>query len=178
LFTIDPNTCYFGPKNSTTFCINLASGTELTWTTSTISLKTWYHVAAVRVGTTITLYLNGVSQGTVTSSDVFGGAGAGAIRVGSGAGYAVSGYLSNLRYTKSAVYTSGFTPSTTPLTALANTRLLLNTISPSPFNDSSGIGQTPTVTGTSSWSQLSPFATGLGYKNRVYTWTGNGTVTF
>jgi hypothetical protein len=28
------------------------------------------------------------------------------------------------------------------------------------------------------WNQASPFATGLGYKNRVYTYTGSGTITF
>ena len=176
-FTMDPNTTYFGPTGATTTKLNLGTGGELSWTTSTISLSTWYHTAVVRSGTTITLYINGVSQGTNTSSNTLGVT-AGAIRIGSAAGYALNGYLSNLRYTKSAVYTSAFTPSTAPLPSLANTRLLLNTVSPSPFNDSSGIAQTPTVTGTSSWNQLSPFATGLGYKNRVYTWTASGTVTF
>jgi hypothetical protein len=174
---MDPNTTYFGPVTSTNTRLNLGTGGELSWTTSTIALNTWYHTAVVRSGTTITLYINGVSQGTNTSANTLGNAG-GAIRIGNAAGYALNGYLSNLRYTKSAVYTSAFTPSTTPLTSLPNTRLLLNTVSPSPFNDSSGIAQTPTVTGTSSWNQLSPFATGLGYKNRVYTWTQSGSITF
>jgi hypothetical protein len=176
-FSMDPNYTYFGPTSSTRTVINLGTGGELAFTTSTISLNTWYHTAIVRSGTTITLYINGVSQGTNTSSVTLGNSG-GNIRIGSAVGYALNGYLSNVRYTKSAVYTSAFTPSTAPLTALVNTRLLLNTVSPSPFNDSSSIGQTPTVTGTSTWNQLSPFATGLGYKNRVYTWTGSGTVTF
>jgi hypothetical protein len=177
LFSMDPNACYWSVKTSTVVAINL-DGTELTWTTSAISTGTWYHMAAVRVGTTITLYINGVSQGTVTSSSVLGGAQPGQIRIGSATGYAMTGYQSNFRYTKSAVYTSAFTPSTVPLISLTDTRLLLNTVSPSPFNDSSGIAQTPTVTGTSSWNQLSPFATGLGYKNRVYTWTSSGAITF
>jgi hypothetical protein len=34
------------------------------------------------------------------------------------------------------------------------------------------------TTGSPSWNQASPFATGLGYKNRVYTYTGSGTITF
>ena len=39
----------------------------------------------------------------------------------------VTGYMSNVRAVKgAAVYTSNFTPSTTPLTAIANTNLLLN----------------------------------------------------
>jgi hypothetical protein len=28
------------------------------------------------------------------------------------------------------------------------------------------------------WNQSSPFATGLGYKNRVYSWTTTGSGTF
>jgi hypothetical protein len=174
-FSMDPNTTYFGLVSSTITRINLGAG-ELSWTTSPISLNTWYHTAVVRSGTTITLYINGVSQGTNTSATTLG-SGGGAIRIGSASGYSLDGYLSNLRYTKSAVYTSAFTPSTVPLRSLTDTRLLLNTVSPSPFNDSSGIAQKPTVTGTSAWNQLSPF-TGTGYKNRVYTWTSSGSITF
>jgi hypothetical protein len=177
IFSMDPNACYWSIKTSTLVAINLA-GTELTWSTSTIATGVWYHMAAVRSGTTITLYINGVSQGTVTSSAVLGGTNPGAIRIGSAVGYALTGYVSNFRYVQSAVYTSAFTPSEVPLTAIANTRLLLNTVSPSPFNDSSGIAQTPTVTGsTSTWNALSPF-TSTGYKNRVYTWTSSGSITF
>jgi len=175
-FSMDPNTTYFGATSATNTKLNLGTGGELSWTTSTILLNTWYHTAVVRSGSTITLYINGVSQGTNTSANTLGNAG-GAIRIGSAAGYALTGYLSNFRYTKSAVYTSAFTPSTVPLPSLANTRLLLNTVSPSPFNDSSGINQLPTVTGTSSWSLLSPF-TVTGYKNRVYTFISSGTITF
>jgi hypothetical protein len=175
-FSMDPNTTYFGLKNANNAVCNLGNGTELLYSVTTPSTNTWYHYAFVRSGTTVTLYINGVSQGTNTSSASLG-SGGGAIRIGNAAGYALTGNLSNVRYTKSAVYTSAFTPPTAPLTAIANTRLLLNTVSPSPFNDSSGIAQTPTVTGTSSWSATSPF-TGTGYKNRVYTWTTSGSITF
>ena len=93
--------------------------------------------------------------------------------------YKLYGNMSNVRVVKgTALYTSNFTPSTIPLTAVSGTSLLLNTVSGAYPADNSGNGFTATATGTPTWNQASPFATGLGYKNRVYTWTGSGTVTF
>ena len=55
----------------------------------------------------------------------------------------------------------------------------MNTVSGAPIADSSGNGYTSTANSVApTWNQLSPFATGKGYKNRVYTWTGSGSVTF
>jgi hypothetical protein len=87
--------------------------------------------------------------------------------------------MSNLRVLKgTGLYTSNFTPSTKPLTAITNTSLLLNTVSGAYLADGSTNANAASVAGTVSWNQASPFATGLGYKNRVYTWTASGTVTF
>ena len=88
---------------------------------------TWYHVALVRSGTTTTLYLNGVSQGTYNDTTNY--LNSTLSRPTIGCGYTgvnvLDGYLSNLRVVKgTAVYTSNFTPSTTPLTAITNTQLL------------------------------------------------------
>jgi hypothetical protein len=77
-------------------------------------------------GTTVTLYVNGTSVGTATSSQSFAQA---ITYIGSedGATFYYAGYISNLRLVKgSVVYTSAFTPPTTPLTAITNTSLLLN----------------------------------------------------
>jgi Concanavalin A-like lectin/glucanases superfamily len=176
-FSMDPNYTYFGPTSSTRTVINLGSGGELAYTTSVISLGTWYHTAIVRSGTTITLYINGVSQGTNTSSATLGNSG-GNIRIGSAAGYALNGYLSNVRYTKSAVYTSAFTPSLYPLTPLANTRLLTAVTSVGTYTDETGNSISQTVTGSPAFNSSMPFQSGIGLQNRVYTWTGSGTVTF
>jgi hypothetical protein len=158
-FSIAPNTCYFGPKGSTSYCLNL-SGAEITWST-TIPINTWYHVAAVRSGTTITLYINGTSVGTNTNSDVLGGTSDGNIRIGSAAGYGLNGYLSSLRYTKAAVYTSAFTPSTTPLASISGTRLL--TCQSNRFLDNSSFAQAFTITGTPSVQRFNPFGAATAY---------------
>ena len=83
-----------------------------------------------------------------------------------------------MRYTKSAVYTSNFTPSLYPLTPLTNTRLLTAVTSVGTYTDETGNSTSQTVTGTPTFNASMPFASGIGLQNRVYTWTGSGTVTF
>jgi hypothetical protein len=90
----------------------------------------WTHIAVSRTGTNVYFFLNGVQQGTTktsSSSALSGTATVGiAYRVASGEGI-FAGYISNLRVVKgTGVYTSNFTPPTTPLTAITNTSLLLN----------------------------------------------------
>jgi len=91
----------------------------------------WHHIAVVRSGTTITMYVDGVNKGAATTSATidFGSATPGRIGANpNGAGdNPFRGYISNLRIVKgAAVYTGNFTPPTTPLTAITNTSLLLN----------------------------------------------------
>jgi len=87
----------------------------------------WHHVALVRNGTAFNLYLDGTSVANVTSSITVNDStyqfGIG--RVGEYASQIFKGWISNFRYVKgTAVYTSNFTPSTSPLTAITNTKLL------------------------------------------------------
>lgn len=159
--------------------INGADKILYTWTPT---LNTWYHVAVVRSGTStnqVTLYINGTNVGTGTSADSIA---ANNFFVGGlnwASGYNMQGYMSNVRFVNgTAVYTGNFTPSTTPLTVITNTSLLLNTVSGAQFADSSTNSFTITRNGTPAWNQASPFGTGLGYKNRVYTWTSSGSITF
>jgi len=76
---------------------------------STLSVTTWYHLALVRNGNTITPYVNGISGSPVTtSSAIFYPAGA-ITEIGYGSTY-TNGYISNVRVTKGvAVYTGNFT---------------------------------------------------------------------
>lgn len=149
-------------------------------TSSTLSTNTWYHVAVVRNGTAIAMYINGtlVASGTSSANIDYGGdLGVGAETTG--ANY-FSGNMSNFRIVKgTAVYTAAFTPLTAPLTPVSGTGLLLNTVSGAYLADSSSNSFRPNVVGGSiAWNQLSPFTTGTGYKNRVYTWTSSGSITF
>ena len=137
-----------------------------------ISLNTWTHVALTRSGSTITQWLNGVSVATATNSSAFTEAQC-YIGANNSAAEFWPGYITNFRILKgTALYTSTFTPPTAPLSVITNTSLLLSSISGAPFADSSTNGFAPNSSSAvaPAWNQSSPFATGLGYKNRVYTW--------
>jgi hypothetical protein len=67
----------------------------------------------------MTLYANGVSVGTATTSAAYT---QGALTIGNATTFA--GYISNIRLTNTNVYTGAFTPSTTPLKAITGTSLL------------------------------------------------------
>ena len=93
-------------------------------------LGEWIHIAAVRNGTTFTLYRNGVSVGTDTDSTAMtpevGNSGFGLIIGGSNATqHHLNGFMDQVRISNIARYTSAFTPPTTPFTADANTKLLI-----------------------------------------------------
>ena len=108
-----------------------ASGgtTQFDIQSSAQSTDTWIHVAAVRNGSTIALYLDGTEVGTDSSFTIPSLSGA-QVLVGVdlvGTDRYFTGYISNARIVKgTAVYTSDFTPPTTPLTAISYTSLLLN----------------------------------------------------
>jgi hypothetical protein len=91
-----------------------------------LKLNAWNHIAGVRNGSTITIYINGVSGGTATSSTTLGDSSLGfAIGSNGGGSDPFPGYVSDARIVKgTAVYTTTFTPPTAPLTAITNTQLL------------------------------------------------------
>jgi len=147
-------------------------GTQITYT-GTIAQNTWHHVAVVRSGTStgnIKIYLNGtsVASGTSTTTD----SNTGAVTLGwwdypaSGYKFYFNGYISNARIVKgTAVYTSNFTPSTIPLTAITNTQLL--TCQSNRFADSSTNAFAITTVGTPSVQAFSPFAPTAAYDTAV-----------
>ena len=90
-------------------------------------LNQWVHVAAVRNNNVHTVYLNGVSKAATTKSEAMNNCTA-VLRVGAyQATYGFDGEICDARIVKgTAVYTGNFTPPTAPLTAITNTKLLLN----------------------------------------------------
>ena len=94
-----------------------------------VPLNSWNHIAVVRSGTSITVYVNGTSRATGTFSGTVNGA-VGGTRIGAplhtaGTDQPFSGYITDFRIVKgTAVYTTTFTPPTAPLTAITNTSLL------------------------------------------------------
>lgn len=121
---------------------------------------TWFHVAYVRSGGTITIYTDGTAVTTQASTTNYTD-----ISFTLGGYYSNSflfgGYISNFRVVKgTAVYTSNFTPPTTPLTGISGT-ILLTAQSPR-FVDNSTESEDLTVQGTSTLppkiQPFSPFA--------------------
>jgi hypothetical protein len=126
--------------------------------TGSIATNQWNHVALTRSGNTWTYWINGTSSGSFTNSSTQSdGATTGPKIAGSTtAGEVWVGYLSNVRVVKgTAVYTTNFTPSTTPLTAISGTSLL--TCQSNRFSDNSSNAFAITVNGSPSVQAFSPF---------------------
>jgi hypothetical protein len=117
-----------GNSSTSNLRFGVSDGTTTTFVEGAGGLSTnmWIHIAAVRSSGTIKLYSNGTS--------VYSGALATNISVSSqalqingvaGLTFLTTGYISNLRIVKgTAVYTTTFSPSSTPLTNITNTVLL------------------------------------------------------
>jgi hypothetical protein len=131
--------------------------TQYAGTAHGMAVNTWYHLAYVRNGNTFYFYVNGVAKGSAAFS---GSVGTGAntfIGCETGQGAFLNGNISNLRVVKgTAVYTSAFTPPTSPLTAIAGTSLL--TCKPAPIVDQSSNSFTITKFGEVKNSELNPFS--------------------
>ena len=93
-------------------------------------LNIWNHVAVVKNGTTITLYVNGIAGPSpiLNITSIYDGGAPLTIGTSVNGSYSVLNcYISNLRIVKgTALYTGTFTPPSAPLTAVANTSLLLS----------------------------------------------------
>jgi hypothetical protein len=85
--------------------------------TTTLAVSTWYHLALVRNGTVVTLYVNGVAEGgtaTATTTDR-SIANIGKLYTDSASNY-LNGYVDDVRFTNGlARYTGTFTPPTAEL---------------------------------------------------------------
>lgn len=97
------------------------AATASTTNGTTFTKNTWTHIAFSRSGTNHRLFVNGVlvCSTTATAADIH------INNIGRyNLSYEMIGYVSDVRVVGTALYTENFTPSTTPLTVIANTRLL------------------------------------------------------
>ena len=126
-------------NGSSTWSMASGFGTSTSYTASV-----WQHWALVRSGSTITLYRDGVSQATTTSSQAQTLQGSSTFVIGGSQGSDYyNGHLDEIRISNTARYTSGFTPSTTAFTDDANTMLLIHSdttvFESTTFTDDSGV---------------------------------------
>ena len=160
---------YVGDSNTSSGQIINAQTTSA----NSVPVSSWVHFALVRNSSnnTYKMYVNGVEQASTTSATN---------PVASTANFAIGafgpnlssptvirfvGYVSNFRATASAVYTSNFTPSTTPLTAISGTGLL--TCQSNRFVDNSTTAATITVNNTPSVQRFNPFGASTAYSTSV-----------
>lgn len=153
---------FYSSSSSSSYNINLDSGVAP-------KLNQWQHVAVTRSGSTYTIWINGVSANTASSSDSLY---ANSNTVGIGA-YPdnvnrLKGYISDLRLVKgTAVYTTTFTPPTAPLTAVSGTQLLLNMTNAgipdsAMMNDLETVGNAQVSTSQSKWGGGALYFDGTG----------------
>ena len=136
-------------------------------------LNVWYHIAASRQGSSFRFFINGSMVGSTqtisgTLSDY-----ANAVTIGgrTTAGYLeyFNGYISNVRIVKgTALYTSSFTPSKSPLTAVSGTSLL--TCASNRFQDKSSNNFTITPAGNVAVKTASPFPQAREFKKPQRGW--------
>ena len=159
---------FIGFSNNTTFTDIIG--------TQTFNLNTWYHVAAVRSGNNVYLYVNGVQVNSTTAfsqtiQDTASVVYVGARLFDASNLYYFPGHISNLRLVKgTAVYTANFTPPTTPLTAITNTSLLC--LQDNRFIDNSTNAFAITVNGDTRISKFAPFNPPASYSTASYGGSG------
>jgi len=159
-----------GPQNIH-FRYTTSTSTETSVTsTATLPINAWSHVAitvdaTTAASSTIKIFINGQGE-TFTGQDLSTHTTVPAVDPYIGTGYQLqnlTGYLSNFRIVRgSLVYTSNFTPPTTPLTAIAGTQLL--TCQSNRFIDNSSNNFTLTIAGETMVRPFSPFLQPNQYK--------------
>ena len=105
--------CWFNnPNHKIQMSLN-NDGYPMAWTSWTPTLGQWYHLAYVRNGNNVRLFVDGTSWGDVDITGANGAYSTATLKVGAGqpSAYQVIGYMDEVRYTKAAVYSANFTAS-------------------------------------------------------------------
>lgn len=109
------------------------NGADRIVSSSNLPLNSWVHIALSKSGTETKMFVNGIQSGSTYTDNnnyILSPCRIGSVNNGTlqdSIDYSMNGYISNVRVVKgTALYTSNFTPPTSPLTAVANTSLLCN----------------------------------------------------
>jgi hypothetical protein len=113
------------PTKITLWNYSFSQVDPLLTSTSEVVNGTWYHIALVRNGTDLRLYIDGVSEDSVVFASSFDAAASYQIGTGNGNDY-LNGHLQELRISDMARWTTGFTPELEEYTSDANTLLLFH----------------------------------------------------
>ncbi len=146
-----------------------SSRTFYAWMSSALAIESnqnytnkWIHFAISRSGTSLRVFRDGTQIGTTLSNSTNFNNTTAVLCIGNesspSSGAAFKGYITNFRWVKgTALYTANFTKPTQPLTAVANTKiLLLAASSGAATTDSSAAPKTVTNTNVT-WSAVTPF---------------------
>jgi len=163
----DPTVRWCVEHNASTTLLVFDNSTGTTFTNpSTLAPNTWYHIAFVRDGTTVRLYINGAVSVTTTTSNLSnitsGPLSIGRNEFGGAYFFYMNGYIADVRLVKgTSVYTSAFAPPTAPLTAISGTSLLTlqnnQPVNNSTFLDNSTNNFLVTRAGNATQGTFSPY---------------------
>ncbi len=103
--------------NNTGYLYFYSGAFQTAGATGVISINQWYHVAVTRASNSMRLFVDGVQTGSTTTTSQNYTTQTATIGANGDGSERFYGYISNLRLVKGqALYTSTFTPSTSPLT--------------------------------------------------------------
>ncbi len=104
-----------------------SGGTAILTSNTNVQADQWYYISVSRIGTTSKMHFNGVEVASNSSDSTNYSTAPNTSYIGSrhSVEHFFDGYISDLRVVKGTGLSS-YTPPTTPLTAVTNTKLLLN----------------------------------------------------
>ena len=170
------NNTFFYVYRTGSIAVGINGVNEIASATGVITLNNWYHTAVVRNGSTTTVYVNGVSVASNTTS-VWANTGSRPFYVGSNpqsAYYYLTGYISSVRFLMNAVvYTAAFTPTNRPFGTLTNNLITFSEDFTNAYWTQTRINVTPGAgiapDGTPTAQQISGQSQAYAYPRRILT---------
>jgi len=170
--TATSNTDYwsFGPISNGTVKFYYYNGSSIhdMYSTETVQLNSWNHIAFIKNSSGVKIFVNGVGTGYIAVQGTPQSNASNLFNIGAVNSYYINGNVSDVRIVKgTAVYTADFTPPTQSLTAVSGTSLLLNMSNAGIYDEISKsniqvIGNATTSTTQTKYSDTSMYFDGTG----------------